>query len=398
MEILFILSAGMELLLLTALFLLGRKHVLAGIRAPWTRPAVTRDLPRAALIVPITGDTPAVRAGLASLLAQDYPGLEVVLVTCDAADPASALADGLSRGRGNVRHIQSGPATTSGQKNHNLLAGVAAVGKRADVYVFCDASHLARPDLARLLVEPLADGRAVLSGGFHRVVPGDAAQGTLGMLMVCMALHCLQPVRPITQPWGGAMAILRHVFEQHGVDRVWNENIVDDFSLGPHLAKRGIRTWPVALACLDTPLAGVPFGLWLGWFTRQLLYLKFCTPIQWVAALPVVWCMAAPPVLAVAGVLGALLGLLPGWWLAAGTAYLAAFSAMGLVFRTLSPRPVPALDWIRAFFVTFFLTVWCYGVTWTTFTMSWRGISYRVAWGGRVVEVLRGGDRALTRG
>jgi len=36
-----------------------------------------------------------------------------------------------------------------------------------------------------------------------------------------------------------------------------------------------------------------------------------------------------------------------------------------------------------------FMTVWCYLRTWTTFTMRWRGIAYKVTWGGRVVEVLK---------
>lgn len=389
METCFVLSAVAEILALLALYLVGRAHVLGGLKRPYAGPGRLEHEPPVAMVVPITGDTPAVRAGLESLLRQDYSNLRYVLVTRDEDDPATALARSLVAGREDAVHLLSGPALTCGQKNHGLLAGVAAVRDQAEIFLFCDSTHVARPDLARLLVAPIASGRSVMSGGFHRVVPLDGAAPTLGMLNVCLVLHCLQPIRAITQPWGGAMAITREIFEKHGVAEVWSRNIVDDFSLGPHLAKRGIRSWPVAEACLETPLKNVSTAVWLDWVTRQLLYLKFCTPEIWIGALAVLWLFFVPPFLAVLGVAGALTGLAAPWWLGATAAYVAVFTLLGTVFRTLSPRPVGFWAWTRGFFLSPLATVWCYLRTWTTFTMSWRGIAYKVTWGGRVVEVIR---------
>jgi len=387
---LFLVSALAEVLMLLALYLAGRKHVLAGLRRPYRGPAKLVREPNTAMIIPITGDTPAMRSGLASLLAQDYPNLRYVLVTRDEADPATAFVRELIAHRPDATHLTSGPAMSCGQKNLNLLAGVAHARGWADVFVFCDSTHLARPDLTRLLVEPIAKGLAPISGGYHRVVPLDSAVPTLGMLNVSLVLHSLQPIRAITQPWGGAMAVSREAFDEYGVVKVWAENIVDDFSLGPLLAKQGIRTWPVAEACLDTPLRNVPWSQWREWLTRQLLYLKFCTPEMWLGSLVVVWLFSVPPLLAVLGSFGALTGLAGAWWIVATLGYVAVFIAVGLVFRTLSPRPVGTWAWTKGFFATPLMTVWCYLLTWTTFTMSWRGIAYRVTWGGRVVEVLRG--------
>jgi cellulose synthase/poly-beta-1,6-N-acetylglucosamine synthase-like glycosyltransferase len=387
---LFAVSALAEVLMLLALYLAGRKHVLAGLRRPYGGPAGLDREPNTALIIPVTGDTPAMRSGLSSLLAQDYPNLRYVLVTRDDADPATSLVRELIKGRGDAAQLTGGPALLCGQKNQNLLAGVAHARDWAEIYVFCDSTHLARPDLIRLLVDPIAKGQAPISGGYHRVVPLDSAVPTLGMLNVSMVLHSLQSIRTITQPWGGAMAISREAFERYGVAAVWAENIVDDFSLGPLLAKQGIRSWPVAEACLETPLANVPWSHWREWLTRQLLYLKFCTPEMWLGSLVVIWLFSVPPFLAALGGMGALTGLAEGWWLAAALVYAAAFCAVALVFRTLSPRPVGAWAWVKGFFATPLMTAWCYLLTWTTFTMSWRGIAYRVTWGGRVVEVLRG--------
>jgi len=69
--------------------------------------------------------------------------------------------------------------------------------------------------------------------------------------------------------------------------------------------------------------------------------------------------------------------------------YLAAFLGSGLVFRELSPRPVPVLPWLRGYYATFCMLGWCFGRTFFTNTMRWRGIAYKVAWGGKVREVIR---------
>ncbi|GFK95748.1 hypothetical protein NNJEOMEG_03616 [Fundidesulfovibrio magnetotacticus] len=389
MKTLFVLSALAEALLLLALWNAGRRHVLAGLRNPYKGPEPFEPSPRVAMIVPVTGDTPAVRAGLKSLLEQDYPNLRYFLVTRDGSDPAVGVIDALIAGRGDAVRLVSGPAETSGQKNHNLLAGVAQARHWADIYVFCDSTHVARPDLARLLARPIAEGKGVMSGGFHRVVPHNDTTPTLGMLLACMFLHCLQPVRAVTQPWGGAMAVSRKAFEEHGIQAVWSTNIVDDFSLGPHLAKKGIRTWPVGEACLETPLKSVPFAIWQDWLTRQLLYLKFCTPEMWLGVVPVIWLFFGPALLALFGALGAVFGAADPWWLGAAALYGAAFFGLGLLYRQLAPLRVRLLPWTLGFFATPLMAAWCYLRTWTTFHMRWRGTSYKVGWGGKVLRVIR---------
>ena len=389
MKWLFIVSAVLEILMLGGLYLAGRRHVLAGLRRPYAGPERLKREPNLAMIVPITGDTPEGRAGLQTLLKQDYPNLRVVLVTRDETDPATAMARELVRSRQDARHILAGPALTCGQKNHNLLAAITVLGDWPEAYVFCDSTHLARPDLARLLVEPLAEGKAVIAGGFHRIVPLDDRVATLGMLITVLALHCMQAIRAITQPWGGAMAVTRQAFEEHGIAEVWAHNIVDDFSMGPHLAKRGIRTWRVGRACLETPLRDVKMSAWETWLIRQLLYLKFCTPEIWLGAVVAAWLFGFPPVAAAAGILGGLTGMAEPWWIGAGAVYLMAFIPMGLIFRTLSPRRVPLVPWFKGFAIAMVVTFWCYARTWFTFHMSWRGISYKVAWGGRVVRIIR---------
>jgi len=374
----------LQLVVLTALYLVGQRHVRGG-RGPEPRPAVS---PPVALIVPLTGNTPGMREAVGSLLDQDYPDYAVYCVTERADDPAVALVRELAAGKDHVHQLVAGSATTCGQKNHSILAGIRAAG-RPDVYAFCDSTHVADRTFLSNLVAPIGRGDAFMTSGFHRIVPEDTRTGTLGMLITCLALHLFQSIRAITQPWGGAMAISRQAFEKFDLVSLWSRNIVDDFSMGPHLRRWGLPAWPVPSACLRTPLSGVTLAGWDIWLTRQLLYLKFCMPTGWLLSILGVLLLSGPQIVAVVAVLGWLAGVVgPGLGLAS-VGYLVLFLGLGLVFRTLSPRPVPAPDWLRGYFATFLMLAWCFGRTFITNTMRWRGIDYKVGWGGVVKAVIR---------
>lgn len=377
-----------QIVVMAVLFALGRRHVLGSADGEY-RPVVT---PKTALIIPLTGDDPSVRESLPTLLNQDYANVEVWFATSDEDDPAVPLVRTLQAKDARVRLVFSGYATKCSQKNHAILAALDHVSDDVEIYVFCDSSHRANRNFLGDLIAPIARGDADLSGGFHKVIPLDGKIGTIGMLITCMSLHLMQPIKLITQPWGGAMAMSREAFESHRIRALWSENIVDDFSLGPylHTQKPKVVTWPVASACLETPIRGRSVAAWDDWLTRQLLYLKFCIPPGWIGATLAVWVLAASPVLGILSLVGYAFGLVSGHMAFFAAGYLACFMGLGFAFRTLSPRPVHALAWLRGYLATFLMLGWCFGRTFFTFDMRWRGITYKVGWGGKVREVIRG--------
>ena len=89
--------------------------------------------PRAAMIIPVAGAHPRMVEALSSLLRQDYPDLLPVLVTATAEEPAAGLIRTLREDFPALRHVVAGPAAGCGQKNHNSLQGVAAVGDAGSV-------------------------------------------------------------------------------------------------------------------------------------------------------------------------------------------------------------------------------------------------------------------------
>jgi ceramide glucosyltransferase len=391
-EAVILISMALELALFLGFFVHSRVHVrrsFPGQNASGSPPAADWPaLPKAAIIVPLTGNSREMAACLQSLLTQDYPNYETVFVTRDAADPATPLVRQVIAGAPRARHVISGPATTCSQKNHNILAGLAALDDGVEILAFCDSTHRAAAHFLRDLVWPLARGDAAMVTGFHRIIPGDFRLGTLVMLQIVLALHVMHGFARIVHPWGGATAIRRAVFEAHGVRRLWAENVVDDLSMGAHLLRAGIRVKSVATAVLTTNLAAQPLGDLLDWLTRQLLYLKYCLPGTWLGASLVAWVLLAPVLAAALACLGAVFGLASGGPALAGAGFLLLLTALAAHFRTLVPQRMPLLPWIAAFYGALACTFMSYLRTWTTDTISWRGIAYRVTWGGKVREIL----------
>ena len=384
---------ALEIVLLLVLLLYSRGHVRRSFPGRDPGGSVPADAswpacPRVALIVPLTGNSPEMEPALTSLLNQPYPNYETVLVTRDLEDPATPLVRALLARHPHSRHIVSGPAAGCSQKNHNILAGVGALDDSVEILVFCDSTHQAHPNFLRDLIHPLVTGAASLTSGFHRIVPGDARVPTLGMLQTVLTLHLLHGFAFIALPWGGATAILRYVFHAYGIAGALRQNVLDDFPLGQRLLRFGIRSVPVATAILDTHLVGQTMAGWNTWLTRQLLYLKYCLPSVWLASALVVWVLAGPILMAVLAALGGLVGLVDPPLALISLGFLLTLTGIGAWCRTLIPQPAPLGPWLLAFYANIFMACWCYLQTWRVHTIAWRGISYRVAWGGRVKEII----------
>jgi cellulose synthase/poly-beta-1,6-N-acetylglucosamine synthase-like glycosyltransferase len=388
------LGMAAHLAVLLLLYAVGAPAVRAarglGGRPPVPPPPVPQ--PSVAMIVPLTGDTPAVRRGLASLLAQEGVARESWFVIRDADDPAARAVEEAIRGRSEAHLLVAGPAAACCQKNHSLLAGIRAAGD-VDILVFCDSGHVAAPDFLARLLAPVFRGETVLSTTHRRVVPGDGRLATLAHYFSALAVMML-PTAPLrAPPWGGATAIRRKTFVDEGLEAVWARGVVDDFTLGPHLARRGIRALPVPEACPTTPLSGQTWGAWADWWTRQLFYLKFCMPLAWLAA-------TLAPLTAGAVLAGACWTLCAGLFggfdsgALASAAYLGLLAALGPLFGSLSESRRPPWRWALAFVLMQALSVACYARTWTTNTLTWRGIRYKARLDGSVAAVLRDPDHS----
>ncbi|MDR2820096.1 MAG: glycosyltransferase [Desulfovibrio sp.] len=341
--------------------------------------------PRTALIVPVAGTRPRMTEALKSLLCQDYPGLTPVFVTATEEEPAAGLIRDLQKEHPVLRHVVAGQARNCGQKNHNSLRGVAAVGDGADVYVFSDSTHFADPDFIRHLVGPLARGTAAITTGYHMVAPRDRRCVTLSYALCVLLMRLLQAVPLFTQLWGGAMAVSRGAFIQHGVAELWSRNVVDDCSLTGILSRQGIRIRLCPGALLRTDASAHALPVWRAWMERQVLFLKFCVPGQWPFLCAFALLMFLPVVLAATALCGGLLNIGSGGAVAAALAYLAALSAVLNSWRNFFAVALPLPRLLPAFACAtgMFAFVCLRGLT--AEGIVWHGIAYTVGEGGQVL-------------
>jgi ceramide glucosyltransferase len=348
--------------------------------------------PSVSVIVPVTGAATGMGPCLTSVIEQDYPCHEVIFVTRKDQEDAVPLIRALikeseTRGYARCRHVVSGDARTCGQKNHNLLAGLATVGPDQDILVFCDASHIAPSHWLKGLVGRIARHEAAVTTGYHHVMPGNRNIAAWGRAVTVSVLYRLQGISLLTQPWGGNTAIRRSVFDELNIANVWATNVVDDVSLAARLKQAGIKVKPIDDAALSTPLLDESLAGWSDWLTRQLLYLKFGFPGSWVAAGLVLHILAVLLVMASISCIAALAGLASYRTLAPALSFLLLVSVSGEALRRRHPSLCPRPLWLAALFTAALMGCLCHIRSWFAREIHWRRISYRVTWGGIVEEI-----------
>lgn len=377
------------------LLLLGRAGAYLGHRtaqeqelAQLTPPA---GWPPCALIVPCAGAHPIMEAALRTLAEQNYPDYHLYLVTANVDDPAALLISRLRGEYGHITHVVAGFAQTGGQKNYNHLQALQYIEKEHACLAFGDSTHLAGPDFLRCLIGPIARGEAAFTTGYHTVAPQDSALATLGYTINVLFMRFLQALPNLTQPWGGAMAVSREAFERYQIAKLWQDNVVDDCSLAALLERAGIRARLCPGALLGTIAIQHSFTVWRAWLERQVLFLKFCLPGQWLALGLVCLLMTLPPAWCILTLLRGILGL------GDNMAPFLALLWLGSIWYVLSgwrrflPQKPAISRWILAFFCSVFLFAAVYGGTIFQRALLWHNILYRVGKGGKVLNLERQG-------
>ncbi|MDF1577703.1 MAG: glycosyltransferase [Desulfobulbales bacterium] len=207
-------------------------------------PALKPKCPPVSIIVPARNEAAAIPEALASLLALDYPGLEIIVVNDRSTDETGPLLDRIAAEhlRLEVHHLEELPSGWLG-KNHALWYGASR--SRGKILLFTDADVVLTPTSLGRAVNFLEQERLDhLALFFAAEVPG----GLLNMMMIDFACAFMAWMKPWQARRSGsryhigvgAFNLVRaEGYQRCGTHRAIALEPVDDVELGRLIKENG---------------------------------------------------------------------------------------------------------------------------------------------------------------
>lgn len=203
--------------------------------------------PRVTVVVAARNEEEAIGGCLDSLLAQDYPSLEIIVVDDRSTDATGAIADDRARGGGGrlrVIHVDECPADWLG-KCHAISVGSAAAS--GEFILFTDGDvRFERTALSRA-TRHMVDERADMLVVFPDVVTHSAGEGVLVQVFAqCLAAayppwKAMCPGSPAYAGVGAFNMVRRSLYERCGSHRFLRMQVIDDVGLGKIIKYAGGR-------------------------------------------------------------------------------------------------------------------------------------------------------------
>jgi len=247
--------------------------------------------PPAALIIPCKGLDQNFELNLAQFLTQDYPDYQLILVVACENDPAHRYLSERLRspapdlpGPQSTSVVVAGHSDIRGEKVNNLLHGLTAVSRRAEVLVFADADARPRADWLRCLVSPLADKTVTVSTGFRWYLPGTSLASQLRAAWDT-SIATMLGEHNHNFAWGGSMALRVDDFKRLRVaDHYWAHTVSDDYAVTRAVRDAGGKIL-FEPRCLLASREESSFGGFVRWANRQIIITRVYAAHFWALGL-----------------------------------------------------------------------------------------------------------------
>lgn len=269
----------------------GRKQLRWVVRALERQPD-SAGVPPATLIVPVKGPEQGLARNLRSLVEQDHPDFELIVVVQSVSDPAVEEIQEVLGSAGKLVIGGPGPQDT-GEKVGNLLAAVKQSRASSEVLAFADSDGCVERGWLRALVSPLRDPAVGAATGYRWYFPEVGGFWPLVRSAWNATIAGNFGPGPPSFAWGGAMALRRETFEKARVADFWRGTVSDDYRLSEAVRAAGLPIVFVPGAMVAT--AGQCTAReFLGWAVRQLIITRVYRPGLWWGGLAanVVYCGA----------------------------------------------------------------------------------------------------------
>ncbi|MBX3169357.1 MAG: glycosyltransferase [Candidatus Eremiobacteraeota bacterium] len=236
---------GLALLATIAWVLVAITQVRVALRLEMLPERVAAELPRLSVLIPACNEQATLVEALKSLLAVDYPDLEVVLVNDRSSDATGDLMESLAAGDGRVRvvHVQELPPRWLGKTHALQLAGRAA---RGEWLLFTDADVHFEPDALKRAVSLAMERKLDHLCLGPRLVCGTFWE-KIFVSFFCTAFFFRYRPDLVDRPGPfyvgvGAFNLVRaSVYRQLGGHSALAMQVLDDMELGRLVKGRGFR-------------------------------------------------------------------------------------------------------------------------------------------------------------
>jgi glycosyltransferase involved in cell wall biosynthesis len=228
----------------------GLKVAYGALRLPWLKdcaPAADADCPRISVLFAARDEEEKLPGALATLVAVDYPNLEIVAVDDRSSDATRRILDEFAASHSQLRvvHVRELPAGWLG-KPHALQKGYEV--SSGEWLVFTDADVKFRPDALRRVVT-LVRGR----GLDHLTLVGNVERSgfwdTVVISFFVMGFQLAADLHAVSNPnsrayvgVGAFQMLKRSAYEACGTHRRLAMEVIDDMKLGKLVKQAGFRS------------------------------------------------------------------------------------------------------------------------------------------------------------
>jgi len=228
----------------------GLKVAYGAARLPWLKdysPAKDADCPRLSVVFAARNEEKKLPGALATLVAQDYPHLEIVAVDDRSSDATSRILDEFAASHPQLRvvHVRELPSGWLGKPHALQKAYEASSG---EWLVFTDADVKFRPDALRKAVHLVRErglDHLSLLGDVERSGFWDTVLITFFGMSFQLATDLYQVGNPSSRSYVGVGAfqlLRRSAYEGAGTHRRLAMEVIDDMKLGKLVKQAGFRS------------------------------------------------------------------------------------------------------------------------------------------------------------
>ena len=228
----------------------GLKVAYGALRLPWLKdcaPAADADCPRLSVLFAARDEEEKLPGALATLVAVDYPNLEIVAVDDRSSDSTARILDQFALNHPQLRvvHVRELPAGWLGKPHALQKAYEASSG---EWLVFTDADVKFQADALRRVVA-LARAR----GWDHLALVGDVLRSgfwdTVVISFFVMGFQLAADLPAVSNPnsrayvgVGAFQMLKRSAYEACGTHRRLAMEVIDDMKLGKLVKQGGFRS------------------------------------------------------------------------------------------------------------------------------------------------------------